>query len=87
MEGSRDRAGLGGFAERGEFTKALDGFDDAAGDVVHFLGGIEAAKAEADGAVRKIVVHAERLEDVTRLDVRGGAGGAGGNGHVADAHH
>ena len=50
---------FGHFVERRKFAEALYRLDDAVGDVVDFGFGVEAADAEADGAVGQIVAGAE----------------------------
>ena len=57
-----------------EFAELDDYFDDLVGDVVDFGLGVEAADAEADGAVGNVVTEAEGLEDVAGLERGRGAG-------------
>jgi hypothetical protein len=49
-------------------------FDDFVGDVIDFCLGVEAAEAEADGAVGYVVAEAESLENVAGLEGGRGAG-------------
>ena len=72
--------------ERGELAEVLDDGDDLVGDVVDLCLGVEAAEAEADGGVSDVVAEAEGLEDVAGLQRGGGAGRAGGDSDVVDAH-
>src|SRR5450756_2691272 len=72
--------------ERRQFAELQDHVDELVGDVVHLRLGVEAAKAEADGAVRDVVAEAESLEDVAGLQGGRGAGRAGADGDIVDAH-
>ena len=60
--------------EGGELAELDDYVDDLVGDVVDFGFGVEAAEAEADGAVGYVVAEAEGLEDVAGLERGRGAG-------------
>ena len=55
------------FVQRRKFAQALDGFDDAIGDVVNLGFGIKTTDAEADGTVRQIVSGAESLQYIRWL--------------------
>jgi len=60
--------------ERREFAEVLHHVDDLVAHVVDLGLGVEAAQAEADGAVRDVVAEAERLEHEAGLQRGGGAG-------------
>ena len=90
MRGPLDLAEVDAFldhlVEWREFAKVLDDVDDLVADVIDLGLGVEAAQAEAYGRVRDVVTEAERLEDVAGFERSRGAGGAGADGDVVDAH-
>ena len=55
--------------------------------VVDLFLGVEAAEAEADGAVRHVLLDAQRAQHVRRLERGRGAGRARRHRHVLDRHH
>src|SRR5208283_2141818 len=74
------------FVERRKFAEALYRLDYAVGYVVDLGGGVEAADAEADRAVRQIVAGAESLQYIRWFKRRRGACRTARNCNIVDAH-
>ena len=72
--------------ERRKLAQFAHHVDQFVGHVIDLFFRVEAADAEADGGMRDIVAHAQRLQHVTRLERGRRAGRAARNRDIVDAH-
>src|SRR5713226_4978236 len=74
------------FPQRAHLAQLADAFPDDPDRPIDVFLGREAPEGEADGAVRELVVAAERAQHVRRLEARGRAGRARGHRELLHAH-
>src|SRR6185436_11276013 len=75
------------FVQGRDLPQFLDALHHSPDDVIHLVAGVEPSQTEPQRGVCQLVTHPHRLQNVGRLLGGGGAGRAGGDGHVVHGEH